>query len=570
MEKKLLIFILISFSLVSTAQVPKKQLNADVAVFPKEMVKIFVNSDVALAGEALYYKISVLDGRKTPSDLSKIAYVSMRDERDSIIFNHKLRLANGSANSDFFLPAQLKTGIYQLIGYTNFSRNNEDHPVDFKPIYVVNTFNDKQTNAERVDTVYVKNILSVPVDVLNGNVTSGSANIKTDKSVFGLRQKVSVDLRDLHMETGKFLLSVRRINPMETMESLNAPKPQTSPNFFLPELRGELLSGMVVSQENGTPLANGNVAFTIPGKDFILKISKTNHDGRFFISVPENYNVDKSVLQLLETGEDRNKYRIVMDDRELRLKDQPQHFLKFDPNLKDWLTERSVQIQIENAYFEKKQDSVIPLIPKEQFYDNLGTVYKLDDYTRFNTLRETFTEIIKLAAIRGTGLNTRFLVYNPYDPTGVGLFNNIAPLVLLDGTLIQDNEALLEYNAKNIRSIRVVNLPYRYGSKLFSGIISMESIKYDFLLPKSSSVEILNQTPPVRSKILFNNLSAPLTDRIPDYRVQLLWKPNLNLQDFDDGLFFYTSDVKGIYEIKLEGYSEEGKYIFSNKFIEVK
>ena len=570
MEKKIFILILIVFSVIGRAQLPKNQLGSQQSVFPKETVKLFVNSEVALAGEALYYKISVLNDQNMSSHLSKIGYVTLRDERDSIIFDHKLRLNNGNADGDFFLPAQLKTGVYQLMGYTNFSRNNIDHPFDFKKIYVVNTFHTNQINEKNADTVFVKIQKAHSVTVLNDNAESKSLGLKTDKLVYTFREKVKVNLSALNKVEGQFLISVRKINPLEIIEKPDYPKTPQAINFDLPELRGELISGKVLSKDGHTPLINATVAYTIPGKDFIFKMVKTDNYGKFFISVPENYNSDLSVLQLVEPRENRENYTIYVDDKVLDLAGQTSSFLKFDPALENWLSERSVQIQIENAYFDKKQDSVLPLIPSEPFYGNLGTVYNLDDYTRFNTLRETFTEIIKLAAIRGNGNSTRFLVYNPYDPNGTGLFNNIDPLVLLDGMMIQNNDDLMGYNAKNILSIRVINTPYRYGPKLFSGIISMASIKHDFLLVKDSKVKILDQPAPLRSKVLYNNMSASSPKRIPDNRVQLLWKPNIRNEDLKEGIYFYTSDIPGTYEINFEGYSEEGIYQQYKRYIEVK
>src|SRR5690606_40706539 len=53
---------------------------------------------------------------------------------------YKLKVENGSANGDFFIPSSLNTGIYRLIGYTNFSRNNKQDSYVQKNIYVLNTF----------------------------------------------------------------------------------------------------------------------------------------------------------------------------------------------------------------------------------------------------------------------------------------------------------------------------------------------------------------------------------------------------------------------------------------------
>src|SRR5690606_27033382 len=115
------------------------------------------------------------------------------------------------------------------------------------------------------------------------------------------------------------------------------------------------------------------------------------------------------------------------------------------------------------------------------FFDNLGSLFLLDDYTRFPTVKETFVEVITLAAVRGSGNNSRFIVNNAYDPNGLAKFNDLPPLVIMDGMLVQDNNEVLGYNAREIKSIRVVPQPYRYGPKIYSGIIAFETIAGNFV-----------------------------------------------------------------------------------------
>jgi hypothetical protein len=66
--------------------------------------------------------------------------------------------------------------------------------------------------------------------------------------------------------------------------------------------------------------------------------------------------------------------------------------------------------------------------------------------------------------------------------------------------------------------------------------------------------------------LLFRRYPSPdydsaTLDRIPDYRVQLLWDPNVTLTTKEYGVHFYASDVPGTFQIVLEGYTIDGKYI---------
>lgn len=571
-----MIILFILLGPVSFGQIPKDELIVDTSVFPKEYVKLSINSDILLAGETLYYKIAVLTNANTKSQLSKIAYVSLRNDKDSIIFNHKLKLQNSNAYGDFFLPSSIKTGSYRLISYTNFSRNNVEDIFDEKVIYIINTFVNTSGSSIQSDTISMKLTNRQFAEFSTATNSEKSQQIITEKEMYGFREKVSISFQNIIGNEGDtYLLSVRKVNPITVFTSnLRNNKPIASTLFYLPELRGELISGKVVSKEDDKKLvANKVVSLTIPGKDFIFKLSKTDRNGRFFFSVLENYNSEKSFIQLYDSENEREKYKVIVDEKDIKLENKRDELIKLDSNLKDWLQNRSIQIQIENAYFDKKQDSLIAGERPIPFYDALGTVYLLDDYTRFPTVRETFIEIIKLAAVRGSGENTRLFVYNEYDPNGLGKFNGIPPLVLMDGLLIQNNNDLLSYNAKEIKSIRVINQPYRFGPNIYSGIIVVETNNKNFIPSISRNyIQEISLPPRVIDKNYFspNYLNNNSYNRIPDYRVQLLWEPSFKIGNGEKEKTFFTSDVPGIYEIRLQGYSEMGIEKILKTYFQVK
>ena len=573
MIKKTIFLLFIFLGCAAIAQIPKDEISIETGVFPSEQIQLSVNSNLLLAGESLQYKAFVLDAANRKSKLSKIVYVSLRNENDSLVFTHKLKVENATANGDFFIPSSLKTGIYRLIRYTNFSRNNIDEGIALKTIYVLNTFvKNEKTDLAKTDTIVLKNSINTSNEALKSQIRKNF--ITTDKFSYGYRQKVIAKIKNpFGNADGNCALSIRKMNPVEISNiSSENMKSKSSGTFYIPEIRGEIISGKIVAKTGNNPVAGKEVSLTIPGKDYIFKMARTNGNGRFFFSIDEGYSSEKSIIQLNENETNASKYAIVLDKKELTLGNNDSFKIKLDPSLKDWLQERSVQLQIENAYFDVKKDSIFKEKTNAAFFNNLGTVYFLDDYTRFPTVRETFIEVITLAAIRGSGENARFIVNNEYDPNRIAKFNNIDPLVLMDGMQIQDNAELINYNAREIKSIRVINQPYRYGPEIYSGVISVETKKGDFIPAlKKQYVEEFDFQPIMKQKQYYSpNYGAKTSlSRIPDYRVQLLWNPNINFKKGDTTIMFYTSDVSGIYEMTLEGYSAEGDYYSAKNYFTV-
>ena len=574
MPNKLLFILVLILALAAKAQIPKEQVVEDMSVFPQEKVELTINSIILLAGELLLYKGFVLTNSNKPSELSKVLYVSLRNEEDSIIFSHKLKVENASAYGDFFIPSTLKTGIYRLIGYTNFSRNNDQNSFIQKTVTILNTFIKPENNNSITDTLKFNRLNNNDLQLLTEKTSSEEFEIVTDKKTYGFREKVNFNVKKpLGSKEGNFVISVRKINPIEISGKLTHSKETNLPNtIYIPELRGEIISGVVLSKQDSKPAANKTISLTIPGNNYIFKLATTNTHGRFFFSIPEAYSAQESFLQLNEHDNNREEFTVLLDKTEISLRKEAPRFLKLDPNLKDWLQGRSVQIQIENAYFEIKKDSLLPIKPNLPFFANLGTVFNLDDYTRFSTIRETFIEVVTLAAIRGTGEDSKFLINNAYDPNRIAKFNNLPPLVLLDGMQILNNEYLINYNPRQITNIRVITEPYRYGPKIFSGIIAVETKKGDYLLPTSNtSVTEIELPPAVPQKYYYKpkyDSNLELT-RIPDYRFQLFWQPEIN---FDNDIYstsFYTSDVSGYFEITIEGFTIDGKFVSSKGYIEI-
>src|SRR5690606_30261504 len=568
MLKKSISLIFIFAGLAVYAQIPKQHILTDTSIFPIEKVQISINSELLLAGELLQYKAFSLNSANKNSSLSKVLYVSLRNENDSIVFSHKLKVENGSANGDFFIPSSLKTGIYRLIGYTNFSRNNKQDSYVQKNIYVLNTFVKTVASKKDADTVNIGLAPKADIEFLKRKSNNEIIQVSSNKQSYDFRRVLFRSLDAPEKTEGNYVLSVRKINPVEisgnVSENIND---LTSEIFYVSELRGELISGKVISKKDGFPIANKEVSLTIPGKDYVFKIAKTDINGRFFFSISEEYNSEKSIVQLNGSETDVANYSLVLDKKNLNIGESTPYYLKFNPDLKDWLQERSVQLQIENAYFDVKKDSIFKENGSATFFNDMGTLFLLDDYTRFPTVRETFIEVVTLAAIRGSGANARFIVNNEYDPNGTAKFNDIDPLVLMDGMQILNNEDLINYNAKDIESIRVIIQPYRYGTKIFSGIIAVETKKGDFIpSPTADYIEEFNFPSLVKRKHYYQPDYEGKTalSRIPDYRVQLLWNPNIDFKKGRNSAEFFTSDVPGLYEISIKGFSGEGEFT-SNK-----
>jgi hypothetical protein len=224
------------------------------------------------------------------------------------------------------------------------------------------------------------------------------------------------------------------------------------------------------------------------------------------------------------------------------------------------IRQRSIHNQIENSYFEVKPDTLQALVAVDPFEGEIPEVYQLEDYTRFPTLEETLVELIEHVWVkREDDGEPTFWVRQPMAPQGPD-YTTDPPLVVVDGILVQDHNSLLGYDARKIKTIKVLRDKYQLGGANYQGMVVIETIDATFLenwdTPLGTRFSYL---PPSLKKNYFRQMEY--VANVPDFRYQLLWEPEISLQGEGKSYSFYTSQVPGEYEICLEGYTTYGKPI---------
>lgn len=535
-----------------------------------ETIFLHANATTFVSGETLLYKIHCLKSTdKTPSTISKIAYVELIDEAKKIVFKNKINLESSTGQAEYFIPTTVKTGKYKLIAYTQWMLNKLDSSFFETNITIINPYisDEKQNSNVIINTdpdKFIKNIKSTNSNIIPPN------NIKLilNKNKFKNREIVSLNFKsdDNTITEGSFSLSVRKIEDLPFENQISAVDfsfkqennfvdlQNSKTKIYLPELRGEKLSGKLIAKNNTDKVENKTIAFSLPGKNFIFKIIRTDNTGSFQININQVDSNSEITIQLMD--EDVNNYYIKLDEEAIidYTKLLITENYKLPPNFKEILINRSINSQIENAYYASKTDKII--IPKENptFFHPLAKKYILDDYTRFNTLKETIKEVTTEVYYKQID-NKSFLHVN--DPNVFPQQPDL-PLVLIDGLYLENQNELFEYNMKNVFKIEIITGRYFLGSKFFNGLISFTTFNNAFKSSQSGSSIIkstIQRPQPKKTYYKVNYSDLNINKRIPDFRNQLIWNPEVDLRNINT---FYTSDVSGTFEIKLEGFAKNG------------
>lgn len=533
-----------------------------------EKIELHTNTNFLITGETLYYTIHCLETQKNEySTLSKLAYVELIGEDETPYFQTKVSLTEGAGSGDFFLSSRLPSGNYTLLAYTKWMRNFSEEIFFQKQITIINPF--VKPPATVTQNVSGKMIPSVQ---LTKNETS-QVSLAPDKKEYQKRQKAVVVIRNNNPQACRVSFNVQRYyQEIETTRSSENPKLKTGSPVktehitFLPDLRGETLTGIVQEKDSHRPVANQNIYLSAAGPSSVFQISKTDSAGRFYFSTKNiqtqagiRFQVDEGTvpLEIILKEEFLNSYR--------NFKPAP---LSLDSSIRTHLEQRSIYSQIENAYFNNKRDSILNAIPKS-FFGTPDKVYKLDDFTRFPTMEDIFREYMYEVVVTKREGKFNLQLINTTSKSGARFLNT--PLILVDGIRIFDVEALMNYNPLLIKSISLVTRKYVYGGILFDGIMSVHTYTGDSKELTVSSVQKEYTPWQQRKKYYSPDYGTQKLERIPDYRIQLAWNPAITIapgQEFVGE--FYTSDVEGQFLIEVRGFTSMGDEVNIRDIIEVR
>lgn len=530
----------------------------------REQVAVHLNATTFLTGEHLLLTVYCLDASSgQPASLSSIAYLELVGENGKPFLQAKVKLANGVGGGSFLLPAHMNSGNYMLVVYTRWMRNFPEKNFFQKELTVINPL--------RLDPAQLGQ--GEVQKEISPEVSSSLFRATLAKKEYGLREQVTLNLANEDSLAAVLSVSVRAREEgfhQNTGSSTTTNQNETSqarrPLVFLPDLRGELVTGRVVDKSTRLPLAGSLVSLSVPSRDFLFLVSRTDSSGRFYFNVPV---IESGQLLFGVPGKKPADFILETESPFL------ENYSSFSPaafrlkatQLKA-VEKRFIHQQVEYAFSAVKKDSVMVRVSDEHFYGAPEKRYVLDRFTRFPTMEDVFREFIPEVVVKKRGEAFSLEMFNyKYDFR----FAN-TPLVLIDGIPVEDIAAVMAYDPMLIKQISIRSRRYFYGDMTCDGIISIETFTGEAKGLKREHLQAVEYIPPAPSGLLFSPSyeSATSLGRVPDYRNQLFWASEVTIKGANAKTFtFFTSDVPGDFLIEIKGVKSNGEMISVSEIFQV-
>lgn len=514
-----------------------------------ERLYVQTDKDFYLSGENLYMNVYGMDGEGRLLDFSKVAYVELLGDAYNAV-RVKVALHKGRGYATVKLPFSLSSGIYELVAYTRWMRNDGESVFFRKPVAVFNSLR-YSNSMDRLEFVETDAAFHADFSVTE------NLQVRTEKASYGPRERVKLMLTHLPDSADVSISVVREDMYMpqkdwDVYQNHATEAVGKSVGSFLPELEGMMIESRFTPLEEGASIIRPNLS--IKGKDLHYYAGQVKQDGRVVFYTPLLENMKEMVASVESRG------RLEMITPFVAIPPQQMQALHLYKNQENNLLERCMQVQAARFYPSDSipRKNVESLFEMKPFWS-----YDLDGYRRFSTFEETFLEFMPGLSTITRG-NRRYIMISE-EITGVPNHGNT--LVFLDGVAMMDHERLLKYNPYFVKWVDVYVGQYVFGDQLYGGIVVMRTPNHwmpSFQLPENSVVVEYEGVLP-REKVV---ASKVVDEMLPDFRHTLYWNPTVTTDD--EVLECWTSDLSGTYVVKVEGFTKSGKRVAACTSFEVK
>ena len=516
-----------------------------------ELMRIYTDKDCYLAGEELWIKVSVDDDALPGNSMSRVAYIEICDTAQ-VRVQGKISLTDGMGWTCIRLPQTMHSGMYQLTAYTRYMRNLNSDCFPRKYVAVLNTLGVSEEDNLKVDD-------SVPFHKDEVAWTDRGYVLKGDKNVYGLREKVSLEWSSRLEDAEELTLSVVRQDCDVKMSQPEIAFPaKANGNRWVAECEGHLVTGKI---EGDILLEAILTQLSCVGKEVEIFEGKKKGEGLYRFYTYGVYGPQDIVLSAISSEGQTYRMEIETPFAELLPERLPSLHVQYEDSA---LIARSVALQLTKAM----PRAMLPKDLEEAIYGQLPSkTYNLDEYVRFNTVKECVIEFVLGISIDKEEDKTviRMLQENNKE------YNMFPVLVLIDGVPFYNHSEVLAYNAHNIHYIHQYRGNYALGETIYGGILSL--VTYRGNMPDmriSGDMQMLAyefpQDRPVFDMPKYDEKEVMMSRR-PDFRHTMYWAPSVEGKTKTE---FYTSDLEGTYVATLKGLLKGGEKVEVSWEFEVK
>lgn len=528
-----------------------------------ERIEIFTDKSSYLSGEDIVVAVTTTNAGRQPIEFSKVVYVELTDS-NRVQAQLMLSVENATGRGVLSIPEDLPTGYYRLRAYTRYMRNEGSEVFTNRIVAVVNaaTLHYSDLGGKEGRSVPELSGSAKPERELQGREQGGSRMLHTDKALYGRRAKGLLSVDGLPAGAAVYNISIAAEMDVSGMISNASELPLIEQNAksstYLAEYEGHIITASI----KGISPATRAILLSVPGNNTPSLIAGRKVDTGVYEFITRNLIGATELATSIDTREEE---RFTLEFQTPYAPVDPCILpdLKVDSASLPAIQERYIALQARQAflpelYTHSQQTVTTGLTPE--------WTYRLEEYTRFNTVEEVILEFVSNVRFRRVN-GIRTLAVNREGLEGYTLGNT---LVLLDNVPVFNHELLLGYDASLIEQIDVYRGQYVFGGQLYDGMVAFSTHTKDFRgfqLDRSTMINTYIGPQPIVELKTPDTFSRPRAQNEPDFRTTLLMESRRLAEK--QNIPFTTSDHTGTYRVSIRGLTKDGVEFSETQFIEV-
>jgi hypothetical protein len=468
------------------------------------------------------------------------------------------------------LPDTLMSGAYEIVAFTSAMKNVGEEHFFHKQVTIANRFD---------NALDFKMVESIPKDSNLYQQPNLDFKIKTDKAVYGIREKVVVNLGTFNSKANVSVSVFEEPKIPSTDKSIvealkngvDTQNIQRKSIYHSPETKGKILRAYVIDAKTQKTIKDAIVLLscmdTIPNLQYAI----TNSDGLFQMLLSDYYNGKELFLTIRDAPGDQN-WQIRLEDEFAQSEKWHPKLISNNGNYKEFIVKSQNIVYINKSYQLNKSandksitdnTSICP-----QFYHCKAATILPSDFVPLNDFPEIAVEILPQVRILKEKGKYEVQLFNPL----MKRFSAIPPAVFLDGVYVDDVSKIIGLGSDQIKKIDIIDNERAFGDLVFSGAISIISKSNEMAStkPAACSLRLKNDSINIGSGLVTIDPEYIQNKNVPVFKQLLYWNANLELNASDETHFeFYTSDNAANFTIRVEGISENGTAISASSNFQV-
>ncbi len=330
---------------------------------------------------------------------------------------------------------------------------------------------------------------------------------------------------------------------------------------FLPEIKGEIISGNIVNPDDQLPIINESFMLNFVGKHPTMNISKTDSLGRFYFE-SKRFGEQEIVIQPYKRDTSVLNYKVNLDLAfSTQYSKHKIHPLFIETKNMEKINRAIVNMQVNALYKSYQSFSMLEKAEPEPdcFYGEPEISIKTQDFIELPNMEEVFREIVPNTQL--VKKDEKFSIKVSEGDLKYGSGGD--SFCMVDGVPIQNQNNIFLMQPKDVEKIDVMNLDFFIREYKISNLVNVTTSRGDMSAFDFDTRLFRQSYNGYFPTYFFNSpdysVDSLRNSRIPDFRNLLYWNPKVDVNDQKETqVSFYTSDETGVYTIVVEAINHDG------------